>query len=87
MEMLPFSKYFQKIHQIQKPGSRIPGFVDKKSYFSHGQIHPGLVKSLPPPPPPPPPQPPPPPPPPKKKNTPTPTPNLGTKQVVSLCSP
>ena len=84
MEMLLFSKYFQKIHQIQKPGSRIPGFVDKKSYFSHGQIHPGLVKSLS--------KPPPPPPPPKKNNpppgnTPTPTPNWGTKLVVSLCSP
>ena len=27
MEILIFSKYFQKIHQIHKPGSRTPGFV------------------------------------------------------------
>ena len=27
MEILFFSKYFQKIHQIHKPGSRTPGFV------------------------------------------------------------
>ena len=30
MEILFFSKYFQKIHQIHKPGSRTPGFVQMK---------------------------------------------------------